>query len=423
MADRFDLGNLKVLHLVIGDLAGGAARGAYWLHQGLLSHGVDSRILNDSPVSFQDKTLTTVSSSKKDQFLRFLRRRLDSAPASFYPNRIKNNFSSGLAGYDFTKTKVYNEASVIHLHGVSGGFVSVRHLRKTMKPIIWTFRDMWPMTGGCHYSMTCDNFVRGCGNCPQLRSSTNLDVTRLIYFAKKKYIPKSVKVVGISRWISDLAKESALFKHHDVRTISNNIDTTLFSPIDKCVAKSILGIKTEKKIILVGAQAPTDFYKGFDKYLQAIQYLKKNEYHLCFFGNVDPNIVCQMGFTYNLFGYLSDPISLRLVYSAADVFVAPSVMEAFGKTLAESMACGTPVVCFDATGPRDIVDHKINGYRAIPFFSEDLATGIAWVCQNERTSELSHAARHKSLSYFDNKVIANQYIALYREAISGHERA
>ena len=77
-------------------------------------------------------------------------------------------------------------------------------------------------------------------------------------------------------------------------------------------------------------------------------------------------------------GFLHDTISLRLAYSASDVFVAPSLMDAFGKTLAESMSCGTPAVCFDATGPKDIVDHKLNGYKAFPFDTSDLTAGINW---------------------------------------------
>lgn len=418
MPHEFDLNTLKVLHLVIGDLTGGAARGAYWLHQGLLANGVNSRILTDSKINTYDDTLSTIGPTKKKQFLRAVRRHLDSAPAIFYPNRINNNFSSGLVGFNFTKTEPYAEASVIHLHGASGGFVTVRHLRKINKAIVWTLRDMWPMTGGCHYSMGCDHFTAGCGNCPQLGSSTKLDVTRFIHATKKRHIPASTKIVGISRWLSSLAKESAIFKNHDVRTISNGIDTESFFPIDKLTAKSIIGIQTEKKIILAGAQAPTDFYKGFDKYLQAIQYLNREKYHLCLFGHVDPTSLSELGFSYSSLGFLHDHTSLRLAYSAADVFVAPSIMEAFGKTLAESMACGTPVVCFDATGPRDIVDHKINGYRAKPFCPVDLARGIDWVCGEENTLGIGRAARRKSVEYFDNKVTAKQYIALYREAIS-----
>ncbi len=71
-----------------------------------------------------------------------------------------------------------------------------------------------------------------------------------------------------------------------------------------------------------------------------------------------------------------ETVSLRLVYSASDVFIASFLMDAFGKTLAESMACGAPVVCFDATGPKDIVDHKNNGYKSSPYEAKDLAVGI-----------------------------------------------
>ena len=93
-------------------------------------------------------------------------------------------------------------------------------------------------------------------------------------------------------------------------------------------------------------------------------------------------------------------------------------MDAFGKTLAEAMACGTPVVCFDATGPKDIVDHQVNGYRAKPFDPADIACGIEWVCQHKNPTDLAYAAREKVISSFDFKVIAKQYIDLYNETIT-----
>ena len=116
-------------------------------------------------------------------------------------------------------------------------------------------------------------------------------------------------------------------------------------------------------------------------------------------------------------GLLRDDISLRLAYSAADVFVAPQVQEAFGLVMAEAMACGTPVVAFDATGPRDIVEHKVNGYAARPFDPEDLAAGIRFVLEDkERRSQLSQAARQKAMRCFSPEPVAQRYLEVYRKA-------
>jgi Glycosyltransferase len=133
---------------------------------------------------------------------------------------------------------------------------------------------------------------------------------------------------------------------------------------------------------------------------------------------LDEDIIKQSGFEYKSLGFLHDIVSLRLAYSASDVFVAPSIMDAFGKTLAESMSCGTPVVSFGATGLLDIVDHKLNGYLAKPFDTSDLAAGINWVLSDEnRHKELYINARGKAVAYFDIEKVAGQYAELYREVL------
>jgi len=408
---------VKILHIVAGNLTGGAARGAYWLHQGLVELEIDSKIFTNSKTTFGDNKIVTTMESKKDKIFNMIRVQLDSLLILFYPNRKKTLFSPGFLGVNFTKTKEYQEADIIHLHWINGSFVNIKHLSKIKKPIVWTMRDMWPMTGGCHYAMECENFKTGCGNCKQLGSGFQYDLSRIIVDRKKKYLFKSMKIVGISDWLSKEAKESEVFKDFDIRTISNNINSDNFTPIDKSTARNILGIKTNKKIILVGAQSLNDFYKGFDKFVEAVGKLNKNKYFLCFFGNLDNSVVDVMGFEYKNFGFMYDAISLRLLYSASNVFVAPSIMDAFGKTLAESMACKTPVVCFDATGPKDIVDHKVTGYKAKPFDTTDLANGIEWVLDNENYEELCKNAREKVVREFDSKVIAQKYIELYGEIL------
>jgi glycosyltransferase involved in cell wall biosynthesis len=408
--------NIKVLHIVSGDMSGGASRGAYILHQGLIRLGVDSKILINRVQNLGDDRVINATTTMTELIKQKIRSRLDLYLAVLFGNGAI--FSTGLVGFDFTRLQEYKDADIVNLHWINDGFVDIKLLSYIKKPIVWTMRDMWPMTGGCHYSLECQNYKNGCGNCKQLTKKFDNDLSRFIHNRKKKFIPKNIKLVGISRWLSNCAKESSLFKDFDVRMISNAIKTEEFFAIDKSVARNILGINTSKKVILTGSSNAEDFYKGFNKFIEAVKTLDRESYFLCFFGMLNKSLIDEMGFEYKSFGYLHDSASLRLTYSCADVFVAPSLMEAFGKTIAESMVCGTPVVCFDATGPKDIVSHQVNGYCAVPFDSLDLARGIEWILSYADYEMLVKNCIKIINEKFDSKVIAKQYVDLYKEIIS-----
>jgi glycosyltransferase involved in cell wall biosynthesis len=409
---------MNVLHIVAGDINGGAARGAYWLHQGLRAIGVDSQVFTNSQDTHNDPSVITTSRSKKDKVISVLRSQADGSVANLYRRRQSGLFSTGLIGVDFSRSAEYKAADIVHLHWINGGFVNMKHLAKVDKPIVWTMRDMWPMTGGCHYTMGCDKYMQACGQCAHLGSNSERDLSRFVHNRKARLLPKSIKLVGISEWLSDQARKSGLFRDFDVRTISNNVDCSEFFPLDKAIARQLLGLNTSKKIVLCGSTNANDPYKGFGKYLEALDHLDPEEYHLCFFGKLDTKIANALRFEYTSFGFLHDSISLRLVYSAADVFVAPSVMEAFGKTLTEAMACGTPVVCFDATGPKDIVTHQNDGFKATPFEPASMAEGIRWVTHHDNYQGLRQRAIEKVQQQFDSLVIARQYQQLYQEALA-----
>lgn len=407
----------KVLHIVAGSLSGGAARGAYWQHQALLDIGVDSRMLVNTIDKINDDSISTIIINKTAFIKQAIKSQLNQLPLKFYENTHSSMFSVGLFGYDITKHEWYKWADVINLHWVNGSFLSISGIGKIKKPIVWTLRDMWPFTGGCHYSLGCDNYKVGCGSCFQLGSTNTSDLSRRINLSKQNKFPSNLKLVGISNWITQKASESSIFKHFDIRTIYNNIKCSEFYPVDQNTGRQMLGLPLDKKIILVGAYDISDFYKGFDKYLSAIDLLNKNDYFFAFFGNLKESLIKDLGISYKSFGFLNDLISLRLLYSSVDVFVAPSIMDAFGKTIGESMSCGTPVVCFDSSGPKDIVDHKINGYKAKPYEVEDLKEGILWVLSNNSDNKLNENAENKIRSVFDSKIIATQYSRLYEECL------
>jgi len=411
---------MKVVHIVAGNLDGGAARGAYWLHTGLLKFGIDTHILTDSEMTYGDPNIHSVTKTKKNKLIKIFRENVDYLYTLPYRKRSKDLFSTGLWGINLKKQEIIRNADIVHLHWINSGFVNIKHLKNISIPVVWTIRDMWPMTGGCHIAeaLDCDYYKEQCGCCKQLGSSRKNDLSRKVFNRKKKYFGNNIHPVGISNWISDKVKESALLGSRKVRMISNNVDAVIFKPIDKNQARELLGISTGKNIIACGATRLDLTYKGFYKYLEALKFLDRDEFLLVFFGKLDEKVIKSLDFEYRNFGILHDNISLRLLYSAADIFIAPSIMEPFGKTLAESMACETPVVCFDATGPKDIVDHKINGYRAEAFNPNDLASGIMWITENNTNNHLGKAGREKVLNEFNSDVIAQKYINLYKELLN-----
>lgn len=201
--------------------------------------------------------------------------------------------------------------------------------------------------------------------------------------------------------------------------ISNNVDTRLFSPFPKDQARQALGLDVGRRIVLIGAGNIADFYKGFDLFLEGLKSLSKENVHIVLFGKSSDSDLGSLGLQSTNLGYLSDSEALRTAYSAADVFVAPSRMDAFGKTIAEAMLCGTPAVAFNATGPKDIVEHRTTGYLAEPFNPQDLARGIRWVLEQPSGvyAEMCRNAQVQARQRFDSRVIAQQYVDLYREVL------
>jgi glycosyltransferase involved in cell wall biosynthesis len=410
---------MKVLHIAAGELSGGAAKGSYLLHRAQCEIGITSRLLISGKDSCGDDSVIALAAGSQRKRMEFaLRSRIGNLPLALYRRRKRWLFNTGLSGIDFTRLPDYKSADLVHLHWING-LVGIPTLRKVKKPIVWTMRDMWPLTGGCHYSIDCDRYQEGCGKCPQLQSNLNQDMSRFTASLKRLFLPPNLQPVGVSHWISDAAASSAVFANHSIRTISNNVDTRVFVPADKNVARSLLGLPANKKIILIGAQNLGSYYKGFDLFLHASRLLASEAIHLVTFGFCGKEAVDSIPLSQSHLGFLADSVSLQLAYCAADVFVAPSRMDAFPKTPTESLACGTPVVCFDATGLKDIVDHRLTGYRAQPFEAADLARGIDWVLElpRDRYQAIRSHCRETVVKRFDSRVIARQYLDLYQEML------
>ena len=409
---------MKILHVVSGDINLGAAKGAMNLHKGLCDLGVDSYVLNNGSINLTDDKVINIRQSLIDRIKFFILSRIDRLLVKFiYKKNDRSFVSTGLFGSDITKQKVYKEADVIHFHWINLGLIKLSSIKKINKPIIWTMRDMWVFTGVCHYSMDCKKYIEKCCECPVLGSTKEVDLSTFIQSRKRKYYSSKITFVAISQWLREEAKKSYLMSDYDIQVVNNNVDVDLFVKVEKAKAQNYLNISSDKRIILIGAINLRNKYKGFEKFVECLNYLESNEYVIYSFGRSDGSLIKNMGFDFYDFGFVNDVEMLKCLYSLSDVFVFPSYYEAFGKTIIESMACGTPVVAYDNSGPSYIIDNKVDGYLAKAFCPEDLANGIQYVTKKCNYELMSNSAIKKTKKY-SNQIASNQYLKIYKSVIS-----
>lgn len=414
---------LKILHLNTFDITGGAAKAANRLHNGLLEHDVQSRMLVQ--VKKGDDWRITQPSKKIVRSTSLFRPYLDSLPLLLYPHRSTDFFSTATIP-DFLISELLSiSPDIIHLHWINYGFVRLETLKRLHCPIVWTFHDMWPFTGGCHVDKNCGRYVQRCGHCPHLGSKRQRDLSQLILNRKHHaFADINLTVVTPSTWLASCVRKSFLHKMRPINVIPNGINLKIFKPVSKLIARQIYNLPKNKKIILFGSINPTcDPNKGFHLIQKALLLLKQNcidyEIEIAIFGVTVPKKEPDLGFKCHYFGQLLDEISIATLYSAADVMVVPSLQEAFGQTASEALACGCPVVAFKTTGLIDIINHRINGYLSSPFKTDDLAKGIQWVLSDEkRHEELRTAACQKAIREYDIQKIAKQYRNLYQRILT-----
>ncbi len=416
---------MKILLLSTFDTSGGAARSAYRLHQGLINCGTDSRMLVQAKFS-QDSSVFGAD-QKVTQKLSRLKTSIDSLPKILFRGLDKKKRTP----YSLHWTPTINlpkikelDPDVINIHWIGGGFLKIETIPQLKKPIVWTLHDMWPFTGGCHYSQECDRYQKTCGNCPQMPPKYNLDLSSWVWQRKSKaWTHFNPTIVTPSRWLANCARSSSLFQNYRIQVIPYGLNTEIYRPFEQSFARDKFHLPTNKYLILFGASdALSNPRKGFDYLQSALEILKVSELRdrceLVIFGASQSDEI-SLGIKAHYLGNLSDETTLAQVYSAADVFVAPSLEDNLPNTVMESIACGTPCVAFDIGGMPDMIDHQQNGYLAKPVDAIDLARGITWVLENTQSQNLRHAAREKVEQEFKLELQANRYLNLFSEIREG----
>ncbi len=107
------------------------------------------------------------------------------------------------------------------------------------------------------------------------------------------------------------------------------------------------------------------------------------------------------------------------ILRVSDIFVLPSLREAFGLVLLEAMASGVIVVATDNGGAKDIIEHGKSGYLVPPANSDRLADVIRTILINpDQKMDIEKAALERVKTHFTAEVMAGETAEVY-EKLSG----
>jgi glycosyltransferase involved in cell wall biosynthesis len=219
----------------------------------------------------------------------------------------------------------------------------------------------------------------------------------------------------------DFARESPLLAGLRVEYIPNGIDTDLYKPAPKEVARIALDLPGDKKILSFVASNPKNPRKGFQHLPPIFEKLKDlPDLVLVVVGDAKPEQCAEIEkyFPVKYLNVIRDPRLMRLAYSASDLFLLPSEVDNLPNTMLESLACGTPVAAFFVGGMPDGVKNDETGFTAPLGAYDELALWIRRVLMDPKKAAcLQENSRRFAVENFRLELQAARYAELYQSLL------
>lgn len=251
------------------------------------------------------------------------------------------------------------EPDIVHAHNLHGGYIdlaSLEHL-SPRAPVVVTLHDMWLLTGHCAHAMSCDRWMGGCGECPDLRREPAIarDATKPNLARKQRIVMNSrVHAVAPSHWMRACIERSRLAPHfRSVRVIPNGVDTEVFASDRREPSRAALGLPADAFIVMLTVGSKGSMWKD-DRMLRdtaAILAARPNPRPVIFLAvGRHTAVVDRPDVRTIVVDFQADRTRVARYYQAADVYLQASRADTFPLAVLESLSCGTPVVATNVGG-------------------------------------------------------------------------
>ena len=280
----------------------------------------------------------------------------------------------------------------IHAAGLDASFLE--ELAKAL-PTVFLLHDGWLLTGRRAYCSGCATNLTGCDESyPTSDEYPALDpdqvdpawlqnmhliqtASKLVLAANNRWTQQQIQAVATAR---QTLANSPVGRPLSVRL---SVPLDVFLPRDQAWCREELKLPADKFILLFLCSDSSNKREETDHLVQAICKLNFPDLLPVCMGYNDGNALLDLPGLIHV-GDVDDPRKQALLYSAADLFVAPSIEETFGQSFVEAAACGTPSVAYPVGGvPESLMDGVV-GRLAKRVDPESLAEAIKELYLNRR---------------------------------------
>jgi glycosyltransferase involved in cell wall biosynthesis len=424
---------MRIVTVNTSDQGGGAETRAWSLFKGFERRGAESLMVVGQKKSSDDGVMTFHESPYIDYRLYGL------PPYQFLLQwRKRRSAELGLEDFDFPTSRrllriTGRKPDIVHCQNLHGGFFDLRSLATISRkvPTFLTLHDSWTFTGHCAQPLDCERWRTGCGSCPYLSTppAVTRDNTRRNWLRKQRIYSKSrLHVAAPSHWLLERARKSILAPAIvDSRVITPGINLDVFKPGSKSDARRELGISADAAVLVfVANHGRKNAFKDFAT-MQSAMFRLADEpgtqpIHLLCIGEAGPD-EHRGRLLIRHIPYTPFPDFLARHYRAADVYLHAARSEAFGLTIAEAMACGTPVVASNVGGIPEVLVHQRHGYCVPQGDAVQMADAVSKLLDEPRLREQfgRDAAEHARARYDQERMI-DAYFDWFLEHVSERGR-
>ena len=395
---------IRIAHLSIGE--GGASQAAQLLNQSLSRHRINSSML---PTNMVDNSYFARIKSKKTTMLNML-------DAKFEYEFLSSKSNERILNLE----KIKNSYHLLHIHNWYN-LLSPKQLStlSALMPVVITAHDERILTGGCHTTLGCREYLNGCFECPASKflkksvQASSKETNNLNY--------ASLGIITPSLWLKEKIEEK-LFKNNTnfkyTVNIPNLIDPVFFSNPNEQDNKRT---SDNFDIIFVAANTRTKI-KNLKVLLEAHNLLRKKSQ--LYREKARLHLVGARGEDYKdvsvvLHGFLSKA-ELQKLFRKMNLCCVPSLADNFPSVIAESQLSNVYVLGSNVGGIPEMLSNGSMGDLVNPTV-QSIAFSIEkhFTQRNFESQHSLNSIRIKASQKYNSNEIVTNHVLFYTKVIDG----